>query len=69
MKVKLTYCEPVTKVVDIPKDMEFWFKKHEVYYTDEEWDRMYDWVDNVGAEVLRRRGIIVEEAEIEDFWD
>lgn len=42
MKVSITYVVEKTETFDVPKEWEFYFKKDEDDYTDEEWDRLQD---------------------------
>lgn len=39
MKVEISYIKRVTKVITVPKEWEFYFRKDEDDWTDEEWDR------------------------------
>lgn len=42
MKVEISYVVEKTETFDVPKEWEFYFKKDEDDYTDEEWDRLQD---------------------------
>jgi len=42
MKVEISYVVEKTEIFEVPKEWEFYFKKDEDDYTDEEWDRLQD---------------------------
>lgn len=42
MKVEISYTVTKTEIIEVPKEWEFWFKKDEDDYTDEEWNRLED---------------------------
>lgn len=71
MKVKLSYYKPITETFNVPKEWEFFFKKNECDWTDEEWE-LSEWGDGICKSILNINKIdsyIDDSVEIEDYWD